>query len=351
MLEKLRYVFALLILCFGVLTTAAQNDSRDPSDAIMGLSVHPTLPHYAIVRQSGNIEIFNYETSALVEVFSITIPFQDEAEDPLGFKVQAIEYSPDGTRLAVSVSDTFSSGLISIIDLQTKQIRRAHNEVALRRINDMSWNPDGTKLVLALQSGTVDQLVVSSIEILDVTTGEIEVSLVERSSINNETASSVDWWRSDVIAYAIGKNLVFWDEVTGNQKMSIEVENEILDIAWSPQGDRIAMLSVDGTIRIWKVAANNITLLDAWSPVTPNFFSRAMTWIDDSILAVNRWTNIEIWNAAEPDCIQLIETEHFIFGIGTLPGGQIVYAGPNEVVAVDLDQLGDCVVTETIDNS
>ncbi|MBN8594350.1 MAG: WD40 repeat domain-containing protein [Anaerolineae bacterium] len=308
------------------------SDTTEP--AIVALSISPMNPHYATVRQNGLVEIVDYQTGVVINTYTIPLPFQDVNNlNPTGYNVVDIAYSPLGNPIAVVIADISISGIIYLLDWETGEVRPAYNQTYLRRINDIGWSPDGNRIVLALQDGGADQLILSRIAILNVTTGEMERTLLDAESIDNYAVTVVAWSASNVIGYANRSELILWDATTSMELGSLSASDEIYDAVWDPQANRIATLNEDRTIQVWDVTAIPYALEQSWQMRSDRFRSRGMSWIGENILAVNLWTDVEVWNVTDATLEGVIESDLFVNGLGALPNNEILIAGPQSVTA------------------
>jgi WD40 repeat protein len=310
------------------------SDTSEP--AIVALSISPVNPHYATVRQNGLVEIVDYQTGVVINTYTIPLPFQDVNNlNPTGYNVVNIAYSPLGNPIAVVVSDISISGIIYLLDWETGEVRPAYNQTYLRRINDIGWSPDGSRIVLALQDGGADQLILSRIAILNVTTGEMEPALLDAESIDNYAVTVVAWSASNVIAYANQSELILWDATTSMELGSLTASDEIYDAVWDSQANRIATLNDDRTIQVWDVTSIPYALEQTWQVRSDRLLSEGMSWVGENLLAVNLWTDVEVWNVTDGTLEKVIESNLFVNGLGTLPDNSILIAGP-QVVSVSI---------------
>jgi WD40 repeat protein len=330
------FLFTCLALEHPIDVAHMQPESQD---TIIRMVKSPVASEVAILRYDGRVEIVDIETSELLHEFAVEIPFRDPNRyDPRGYFVELIAYSPNGAHLAVSMSDYGYFGLIYVIDIAAGQVRLAHQQSDIRRVNDLSWSPDSGKLVVALQYGTVDQSVTASVEIFDVGSGSVEAVLAEGSWVDTRTASAVAWGPTNLIAYAIGNQLVLWDATTEQEIASLSSEFEVRNLAWSPNGSKLAALRADRAVQIWTEFSTPWAPSTTFSVVTENFISRVFTWIDESRLAVNVWTSVEIWNALQPHLDEVITTDNWIPGIAVLPDNAILMASPSSIVERQLNE-------------
>jgi hypothetical protein len=322
---------------FCIPTLHAQQSIASP---IIGLSQSPTNPHYAIVRENGAVEVVNYVTGAGVGTYFVPLPFQDITElRPDGYRARTIAYSPDGNNIAIAISIGSTSGQVYLLDWTAGEIKLAHSEAELDAINDMSWSPDSNRLVLALQYGTLDQIMSSSVKILDINTGMFEKSLTSISRVDNYSIGVVDWSQSGVIAYAVDSSLFLWDSYANAEVGTLSASDTIFNAAWSPDTHRIATLNANRTIEIWDLEYGLEQPVETLNVVADTFRSRTMSWLNNDLLAADFWTDIYVWNVTRATLEEVFRLEDRVSGIGDIDS-ELVYAGTYSVGLAPLTDLG-----------
>ncbi|MBN8594147.1 MAG: WD40 repeat domain-containing protein [Anaerolineae bacterium] len=324
-------VVALILACLTIAAVPA-HALQETEYPIVGFSVSPIHPHYATIRENGLVEITNYETDTVIQTHSVPLPFQDPNDlDVLGFKASAITYSPDGKQIAIVIRDISALGKIYLLDIETGQVDLNDEWIGIYRVTDMSWSPGGTQLAVAMHSGGADQLILSSVITLNIASGELEHTLADAGFIDNHAFGVAEWSGSNLIAYANRSVLVVWDATSSSEVSSVETSEIIYDAAWSPDSNRIATYHGDGAIQIWDADSKASEPQQVMRVQSEKLLSHAMIWLSDDLLAINVWTNIEIWDVSTGVLVELIKTDNFIRGIGMLSTGEMAYASPQYV--------------------
>ncbi len=101
---------------------------------------------------------------------------------------------------------------------------------------DMAWSPDGTKLAL-VRSG--------QIAVFDALSGETLMNWEIDAPYK-----TIAWYENDTLAITYGDVLEIWNIADNTLLATFSLEFPVNDLAWSPDGQIIALASRDGTLRI-----------------------------------------------------------------------------------------------------
>ena len=157
--------------------------------------------------------------------------------------IREIQYSPDGTRLAVA-----SSIGIWLYDTTTLQVENSRNgEVALLTghtgwVLSVAFSPDGNTLA----SGSHD----NTVRLWDARTGTLRHTLTGHTESVLSVAFSPD---GNTLASGSHDNIVrLWDAVTGEHKRTLTGHTDkVTSVSFSPDGNKIASGGWDETVRLW----------------------------------------------------------------------------------------------------
>jgi WD40 repeat protein/DNA-binding SARP family transcriptional activator len=148
-------------------------------------------------------------------------------------------WSPDGTRLALAVSD----GSVQMLDPTTRQVQAATAPIQGMAATDVAYSPDGTRIAVTecTQTGTCQLTLYATsndtplrppVPILD------DAGRVEWSP-DGRTLSLAAW---------TGDHLQLRDAATQARTRDLAIGDQSL--AWSPDGHTIVVAGPDGTVRL-----------------------------------------------------------------------------------------------------
>ncbi|MBL4883289.1 MAG: hypothetical protein JKY95_01970 [Planctomycetaceae bacterium] len=188
------------------------------------------------------VSIFNpdLKSAASGSLLKLTTPlFQI---DNLPGKVNALNFSPDGTRLAIASGVSGRGGLISVFNLNTRKTERSFSG-HLDLIYDIEFSPAG------------DQLATCSYD----------------------------------------KSIILWDANTGQELRRFSGHNgAVYDLSFSPDGQSLLSASADDTCKVWRVS-DGVRLDTLGQPLKEEY---ACTFSPDGKLmaAVGADKKLRIWN-------------------------------------------------------
>jgi WD40 repeat protein len=258
-------------------------------EAFVSVDWHPTDPKLLAIapREHGRIETRNVETGGLVS--SITVY-------AIGQEIYTIKWSPDGSLLAAGMgaSGGGASAELRIWDVSSG-MPLFSSGAGLRYIYDVKWNHDGT--LLATQTGGDNVQFVIIWDISD----QSEITSLYGNTYEDEqgfdTVEPVilgDWHpTTNEIATFQSSELQLRTESAFQPARSVLVPPSIYDMAWSPNGDMLAL-----------AGRGEISFLDS---ETFTIFSTIVTESSASIRSISRSrTTNRIVFALDRNGIQII---------------------------------------------
>ncbi|MGH3773979.1 MAG: WD40 repeat domain-containing protein, partial [Pseudonocardiaceae bacterium] len=150
--------------------------------------------------------------------------------------VQAVAWSPDGTRLLTGGTD----GIIRVWDATTAEL--LHQLTGhTGGVHAVAWSPDGTRLL----TGGTD----STVRVWDATTAELLHQLTGHTGGVQAVAWSPDG--TQLLTGGTGGARV-WDATTAELLHQLTGNTGwVLAVAWSPDGTRLLTGGFDGSVRVW----------------------------------------------------------------------------------------------------
>ena len=178
--------------------------------------------------------------------------------------VESVAFSPDGTRLATGSDDKTAR----VWEAATgRQLLILTKKGFLNRVVSVAYSPEGTRLVVGSDAGTA--------RVCDSESGREILSVAHRA-----TKQTNYWIAKDLVAAVQG-----W-------------HNRVGDVAFTPDGTRLATASLDGTARIWD-AFSGMQLLRISHEDDPLGWTQNVAFSPNGArLATTSRTAAWIWDAA-----------------------------------------------------
>lgn len=207
-----------------------------------------------------------------------------------------LSFSPDGTLLAVGDQQ----GAIILWNVMTgKAIRqlRGDNKLPDSMIS-IAWSPNGQWLAATGYSPSLADSAETRLWVWDVLTGHVIYEHPQGEDNLGGIAWSPDSTRLAVAAGVEGQAWLM-DTSTWEQVDSIASAeyNQVTDVAWSPDGQHLAIVFVYGPLKIADVATGSTVLSATGGASRRNSLSNILSWSPDGTqLAALGYTSVEVWN-------------------------------------------------------
>jgi WD40 repeat protein/serine/threonine protein kinase len=262
-----------------------------------------------------------------------------------------IAFNPDGTHLATAGYD----GWVKVWDISTEQAAvqpqlLINHELPAR---SLAFNPDGTRLAVASQDGTA--------RIWDAVSGRTLLVLVGHAGLIDDLVFSPDgerlitssedqtvkvwdlttsreWFTAngdlpnfspDGQHLAIAADgILILDSISGNELSTLPIYHApfIFHLAYSPDGDRIATASWDGTAKVWDAINGQelLTLVGHTNRIYEVNFSPDGT----QLLTASEDQTAKVWDATSGlEIFTLSDHTGTIQGIAYSPDGKFIATG------------------------
>lgn len=220
----------------------------------------------------------------------------DDASSPLKARINALQFSPDGSQLAVGSGEPTRSGELTLWDYKAGKLLRsftnAHSDVVL----SLDYSPDSKFIA----SAAADRFV----KVWDLSTGKMSRSF--EGHTHHVLGVS---WRPDgrTLASAGADKLIkLWNFVTGEQKRTIGgAEKEVTSIAYVEASNEALVTSGDSQVRLVSDDGKTVRSFGTGSDfVQSAAVTRDGKWVvgggQDSILRVWDGRNGQLVKAFDP---------------------------------------------------
>lgn len=233
--------------------TAGQDGAVKVSDSVTGLglvafahlSADPNAPAQPLnaVAFSGPNRVVSGSSDRSVRTWTFDGAWTlDRVLGPHLFRVLALDFSPDGSKLATGGGEPSRSGELKIWDLSNGSLLLGKDDWHSDTIFSVRFSPDGTRLATA----GADKFV----RVLTIADGK----LVRSFEGHTHHVLAVDWKNDGKQLASSGADKVvkFWEVETGDQlRTSQEAGGEIASLRWVPGKNEVLGASGDRTVRSW----------------------------------------------------------------------------------------------------
>ena len=213
------------------------------ADRILSLAFSPDATFLASGRADGTLIVQNVKTAE--------VKFQQS----FPAKVQAIRYSPDGSVLAIALSDTW----VGTCDARTGAMRFGKRLRDVPGFNPMvlRYFPDG-KSFATIGGGQIQTMDAASGEKLGRFQGARPVATFDISPDGSRVAG-VRPLKAKVSGKTVIelREIMFWDAASRKFANSMENAVPVSGVAFSPDGTLLAAGGPDGTVTLWDLKAGS----------------------------------------------------------------------------------------------
>ncbi|HEX6262740.1 MAG TPA: BTAD domain-containing putative transcriptional regulator, partial [Actinomycetota bacterium] len=259
-------------------------------------------------------------------------------QEPSDSDVAGAAFSPDGTLLAAAWR---TEGVVRIMDVKTGEIRP---EIEAATYWHVSFSPDGTRLAVTINDAP------RTVVVVDVDSGE------ERFRLEGHVLPSLDVaWSPDgrwIATASWDQTARIWDAETGEPRFTLHGHTGgVVNLDWSHDGTRLVTGGTDGTAKVWEVTptgARQVLSLTAdalstgvWGVAFSPDGSRVMTGAGLSAPTVQVW-DVSLGGGAQWGTFPLASARSGsgLSGVAFTPEGDLVAVDEDAVRTWDL-QTGE----------
>jgi len=305
---------------------------------VVALDWQPQGSYIASAGGDGTIQVWRADTGQLVQTYrGHPWRFARVNWPPT---IYTVVWSPEGLRLA-SAGDRKNIFVWNATTGQTLGVYEEHFGV-MNHIFAAAWSPDGKHIASACSSATWDK----TVHVWDAGTRET----VKRLNANyngcdpNFSISNVAWSPDGKrIAAICGKKAIrLWESESGQLLSTYRINaGYVYRLVWSPDGTRIAIACENHRAQIWDVAAGRAIL--TYYGHTDRV--RYLAWSPDGtrMVTASNDTTAQVWNAGNGDHIYTYKGHsRWVTAVVWSPDGTRIASASNDRTVQIWDAGGPC---------
>ena len=260
-------------------------------------------PDGTLLAVAGPVGIWLYDAKTLQELDLLV-----DSHGVLGFRrysIESISFSPDGRTLA-----SCNSGYTSLWDIKTRKISTL---IAGRTgVYGILFSPDGK---------TLAGLDYKEVHLFDAKTGKLKRTIPEHPQYINCIAFSVDG--NTIATVDRDGQIRFWDTDTGKVKDTLGTHKKaVKSVKFSPDGKTIATRSIDGKVRLWNIDTKRLE--NTLSIHKNSIYDVVFSPDGNTLVTENSDETIRLWNTKTGNLIKIIDIGDHVDELLFSPDGETI---------------------------
>jgi len=209
----------------------------------------------AAARFDGSVHVWDTETGR--EAFTV-----DPGPTVPGTNWIGVAWSPDGGLLAVAANDGLT-GRVTIVDRSGRRVIAPLQEEVGTAVSSVAFSPDGKRLIISLLPTEDPDPDAGKVAIWDWKAGTIERTIPTPvwSAFPSPTGHLVATIGREAQTSLPGRSVDVWDSATGRHVTTLAANTGVWDLAFSPDGSRLATAGQDGAVQVWDPATGERLLV------------------------------------------------------------------------------------------
>lgn len=209
--------------------------NTDNGEEVMSIAAHPGRIHDVIFDAAGT-HLVSAGEDGMIKIWDASTGDERLSWVAHSGLLNRLAFSPDSSRLVSAGGD----GIAKVWDISTGGLilsLSGHNAEVL----NVSYSPDGERIATAGGDGLA--------MVWDATTGKVLLTLAGHGTSVWAAVFSPDGTR--IATMSLDKTAKYWDADTGEELLNLVNYNDGRDLAFSPDGNHLAVAAGDGTVRIY----------------------------------------------------------------------------------------------------
>ncbi len=244
-------------------------------------------PDGTLLAVAGPVGIWLYDAKTLQELDLLV-----HSHDVIGirsYRIESISFSPDGRTLA-----SCNSGFIALWDIESRK-RISTPTTEYIGSDSILFSPDGKTLA------GIDH---KEVHLFDAKTGKLKRTIPEQPDYINCIAFSVDG--QTIATVDRDGQIRFWDTNTGKVKDTLGTHKKaVKSVKFSPDGKTIATRNIDGKVRLWN--ADTKRLENTLSIHKKSIYDVAFSPDGNTLITESSDKTIRLWNTKTGNKVKVVD--------------------------------------------